>query len=321
MSVTIKDVAERAGVSIATVSYVLTGTKKVKDSTREKVNKAIRELNYAPNLLAKGLKDKKSNLVGFITPNLSSPYYMSVIKMCEEQLKTQGYHMLVLSLDLQETDDTSAIRMLCNGIVGGLIWLVSPDVVPKIPDIVPSGIPMIIVGANEALPFADTIAINMEHSLSHLFRSVKEQAQPLLILTNPNYLYNEDEQYRMIGTALEEVDFPTGQVSYVNAGNAAEKLPALIQDGTPITVCAFGSDAIWDVFQDKTTGELKIPDNLDVFYLGDTQFDHHLTTRCTRLRVPLASLAQYTANLLVDGLQNPDHDTQALTIDSTPTQP
>lgn len=60
MSVTIKDVAERAGVSIATVSYVLTGTKKVKDSTREKVNKAIRELNYAPNLLAKGLKDKKA---------------------------------------------------------------------------------------------------------------------------------------------------------------------------------------------------------------------------------------------------------------------
>ena len=125
----------------------------------------------------------------------------------------------------------------------------------------------------------------------------------------------------MIGTALEEVDFPTAKVSYINAGNAAEKLPALIQDGTPITVCAFGSDAIWDVFQDKITGELKIPDNLDVFYLGDTQFDHHLTTRCTRLRVPLASLAQYTANLLVDGLQNPDHDTQALTIDSTPTQP
>lgn len=115
MSVTIKDVAERAGVSIATVSYVLTGTKKVKDSTRDKVNKAIQELNYAPNLLAKGLKDKKSNLIGFITPNLSSPYYMSVIKMCEEQLKSQGYHMLVLSLDLQENDDTSAIRMLCNG--------------------------------------------------------------------------------------------------------------------------------------------------------------------------------------------------------------
>ena len=42
MSVTIKDVAERAGVSIATVSYVLTGTKKVKDSTRDKVNKAFR---------------------------------------------------------------------------------------------------------------------------------------------------------------------------------------------------------------------------------------------------------------------------------------
>lgn len=161
----------------------------------------------------------------------------------------------------------------------------------------------------------------MEHSLSHLFRSVKEQAHPLLILTNPNYLYNEDEQYRMIGTALEEVDFPAAKVSYINAGNAAEKLPGLIQRDTPITVCAFGSDAIWDVFQDKATGELHIPDNLDVFYLGDTQFDHHLTTRCTRLRVPLASLAQYTANLLVDGLQNPDHDMQALTIDSTPTQP
>lgn len=60
-----------------------------------------------PQPAGQGLKDKKSNLVGFITPNLSSPYYMSVIKMCEEQLKTQGYHMLVLSLDLQETDDTS----------------------------------------------------------------------------------------------------------------------------------------------------------------------------------------------------------------------
>lgn len=226
--------------------------------------------------------------------------------------------MLVLSLDLQENDDTSAIRMLCNGIAGGLIWLVSPDVVPKIPRIVPSGIPMIIIGANEAVPFADTIAVHMEHSLSHLFGMIKKRKQHLLILTNPNYLYSEEEQYRMLRSALDSTDFPAENASFVRTENAAAKLDVLVQSNHSIALCAFGSDAIWDVFQDKVTGELKIPESLDVFYLGDTQFDRYLTTRCTKIRVPLTSLAQYTASLLVDGLQNPDHDMQALAIESEP---
>ena len=66
-----RDVAAKAGVSVATVSHVINNTRFVADSTREKVQAAIQELNYNPDTMARIFKTGRTNLVGFVVPNIS----------------------------------------------------------------------------------------------------------------------------------------------------------------------------------------------------------------------------------------------------------
>jgi LacI family transcriptional regulator len=81
--VTIKDVAEKAGVSQSTVSYVLNKKKKVKQITKDKIIKAAEELNYTPNLIARSLKTKKTNTIGIIIPDLSNIFFAEIIRGIE----------------------------------------------------------------------------------------------------------------------------------------------------------------------------------------------------------------------------------------------
>lgn len=101
---TIKDVAEKAGVSTAAVSYVLNGREgKVSEETLIKIQEAIAELNYIPDYSARSLASKKSNLIGVVIPQteedkrllLENPFYSDLICGIESELRHHGYHVLI----------------------------------------------------------------------------------------------------------------------------------------------------------------------------------------------------------------------------------
>ena len=78
---TIKDVAKHAGVSIATVSHIINGTKSVTPQTRERVLKAIKELNYITNQTANSFKTGKKNIIAFVVPDISNNYFSNIIEV------------------------------------------------------------------------------------------------------------------------------------------------------------------------------------------------------------------------------------------------
>ena len=77
---TIKDVAKRADVGIATVSRMINGTGYVSESSRKRIEEAIRELNFIPNERARNLSRKKSGIIGVIIPDFQTPFYASFIR-------------------------------------------------------------------------------------------------------------------------------------------------------------------------------------------------------------------------------------------------
>jgi len=79
MGVTLKDIAECAGVTSATVSMVINNKPNISEATRKKVMKIAKELNYYPNVIARGLATRKSNSIGVIVPNLASSF---VVRSC-----------------------------------------------------------------------------------------------------------------------------------------------------------------------------------------------------------------------------------------------
>jgi LacI family transcriptional regulator len=117
------DVALKARVSIATVSRVVNNTAhKVKDETRQKVLQAIRELDYRPNALAKGLLMKKTMTIGIIIPNLSNPYYAEIVRGIQDMADLAGYAVMLHNTQGKQDRIIRDIYLLREKAADGVIF-------------------------------------------------------------------------------------------------------------------------------------------------------------------------------------------------------
>lgn len=99
MKITIKDIAEKANVSISTVSRVLNNKDDVNDNTRKQIKKIIDELGYNPSGIARGLALKKTNTIGLIIPNITNPFFPEVAKGVERRAEEMGYSVILYDTD------------------------------------------------------------------------------------------------------------------------------------------------------------------------------------------------------------------------------
>src|SRR4051794_28296865 len=95
----IKKVAEVAGVSVGTVSHVITGSVNVSEPLRVKVQAAIRELNYHPNHVARSLKTSKTRTLGIIVPDLTISFFPQIIRGAETAARHRGYSVIAVNSD------------------------------------------------------------------------------------------------------------------------------------------------------------------------------------------------------------------------------
>ena len=95
MKISMKDVAQKAGVSTATVSHVINKTRFVRVETKKKVLDAIKELNYYLNSAARSLRSRKSNVVGLLVPDISNFFFTSMARGVENTLKKHGYNLIL----------------------------------------------------------------------------------------------------------------------------------------------------------------------------------------------------------------------------------
>lgn len=118
---TIKDVAKRADVGIATVSRMINGTGYVSESSRKRIEEAIRELNFIPNERARNLSRKKSGIIGVIIPDFQTPFYASFIRQVEIELYRYGYKTMVCNTVKTSDREQEYIDMLDRNMVDGII--------------------------------------------------------------------------------------------------------------------------------------------------------------------------------------------------------
>ena len=124
--VTAKDVARRAGVSAATVSYVLNDnpTQSISPETRKRVQDAIRELQYAPNMAAKALRRSESNCVGVvIKKNLTVPRFSQMLEGIQEELEAHGYNIMLCGDRLRPNGYVDYLNLYLENRIDGVIYL------------------------------------------------------------------------------------------------------------------------------------------------------------------------------------------------------
>ena len=124
-NVSIKDIAKMAGVSIATVSRVINKNGKVAKETEEKILQIMKENNYVPNLLAKGIRTNKVTTVGIVIPDISNEFFSKIAKQIQTLFFAKGYASIICNTSEDDKIEKQCIEMLQAQQVGGIIHIVS----------------------------------------------------------------------------------------------------------------------------------------------------------------------------------------------------
>lgn len=126
--VTIKDIARQAGVSTATVSYVLNGLEhKVAAETRKKILKIIKDMNYRPNLIARGLKQTRTNMIGVMLIDVINPFFSEIIKGIHDTCRAENYNFILSYSEDDPTCELQSLYTLVERQVDGI--LITPVVI------------------------------------------------------------------------------------------------------------------------------------------------------------------------------------------------
>lgn len=119
--ITIKDVAEKAGVSVATVSRVLNETNNVRQSTRERVMAVIEQLGYKPNAIARSLSNRKSNIIALVVPTITNPFFPELARAVEDIAESKGYQVILCNTDDSREKLLKYIDSLSTQYIDGMV--------------------------------------------------------------------------------------------------------------------------------------------------------------------------------------------------------
>lgn len=140
----IKDVAERAGVSVATVSRVLNGHSPVAE-TRERVLAAVQELGYRPNNVARALRTARTGALGLIISDLTNPFFTELADAVEDEARSLGYSLVIGNAGERPAQQDDYIRTLLDRRIDGLLVSSAGTGSAMLREVVASGTPLVLL--------------------------------------------------------------------------------------------------------------------------------------------------------------------------------
>jgi LacI family transcriptional regulator len=302
--VTIARVAGRAGVSKTTVSHVLSGNRPVAKVTQERVERAIRELGYRPDRLARSLRTKQSHTVALIIPDITNPYYPVLARGLEDGLASAGYRTFVCNTDalrdreLEFLGDLTARRV--DGIALSCFRLGAEDLQSAFA----VGTPVVSIGARIDHPFADTVTSDDERgAFDATMRLIRRGRRRVALIRGAE----GTGQPRTEGylRALREADLAPDRGlirpgDWIRQGGAGA-MEALISLHRPpdAVFCENDLMAIGAMNVARARG-LRIPDDVALVGFDDIDAAALVTPSLTTVLNPAYETGQVVARLLLD---------------------
>ncbi len=159
-SVTITEVAAAAGVSTATVSRVVNGDARVSAATAARTRRAIEELGYKANQVARSLKTRATMTIGVVAPGLSSDFFMLLAESMDRYLSARGYSLIVCSSREDAEYEARRLRFLANRLVDGIVMIPATSRGEHVREIQDKGIPVVFIDRMAADSTADAVLVD-----------------------------------------------------------------------------------------------------------------------------------------------------------------
>lgn len=313
MKVGIKQVAELAEVSTATVSHVINSTRFVSTETKEKVFRAMRQLDYRPNAVAQSLRSQRSNTIGLIVPILPSDtsnfFFMTVAQGIQQTLKRNGYHML-LSNNVNEElgEEQEQIKLFNTKQIDGLIIASIAEEVGYLNDIVHGQYPVVFIDRKPVGYRGDyVLADGYGGSLEAVRKLLGKGHRRIGFITGTLGISTSNERLEGYREALAEQEVPydpslvmIANASFENGYSCAQQLLA----GGDITAIFVANNVLtMGVVACLQEKRIRIPDDLAVIGFDDYDWTKITTPPLTVIRQPSFEIGVTAAEVMLKRIE------------------
>ncbi|UTA47170.1 LacI family transcriptional regulator [Simiduia sp. 21SJ11W-1] len=295
--VTIYDVSERAGVSLATVSRVMNKNARVSDKTKEKVQRAMEELGYRPNAIAKGLASNRSNSVGVLISELHGPFYGMMMSAIETELRKYDIHSIFAAGHSDAAKEEDAVNFLLSRRCDALILYVEAVSDEFLEALNAQGTPIVVLGRD--IKSLATQCINLDNEQGGYLAAkclLEAGHRSIAYLAGP--LWKHDTQERLAGhrRALAEYKL-TFDERLLYEGDFQEEsgvsgLNQLLAVGEPFSALACGNDemAAGAMAAAREAG-LALPDDLSIVGFDNVAYSRFVFPKLSTVNYPVRDMA------------------------------
>jgi len=211
--VTMRDVAEKAGVSIKTVSRVVNRSAEVSEETRKRVQKVIQDLGYHPNIMARSLHTRRTHTVGLVVPDITDPFWPEVVHGVQVQARESGYSVILVSSGEDPGEELFHIELFLQKQVDGIILCSSRGSADHLRHIVDMVEYIVLVNRSiSRAPGVGSVRVNNMRGAYLATKYLLEQGrQRVACVSGPSHWESSKERYRGYKMALQEKGLPIDQ--------------------------------------------------------------------------------------------------------------
>ena len=307
MSVTIKEVAKLAGVSISTVSRVINNSKPVSEDIRLRVLQVIEETKYVPNPVARSLVLRKSNFIGVIVPDISDFKMGEMLNGIEEVGKMYDYDLIVCNSYGEPEEEERYIKLLLNKQVAGIIFL-SWNLTEELVSLVKSShLPTIYVSKNAKAFDIQSVGVDHYKAGADAARYVLDKKFKKVAVVETMRRDQKKESEVVLGFAEEfekkKATFDMHQVAYSKdrTESCYEYITKYLKDGKKLPEIFFvtGDDAAAGVVNALMDNGIEVPKQVSVLGYDNSKISTIVRPRLTTINQPLYDIGAIAIGVLI----------------------
>jgi LacI family transcriptional regulator len=302
----IYDVAREARVSVFTVSAVVNQKSHVGKKLRERVEAAIRKLNYRPNLLARSLAKQKTHTIGMIVPDIANPFFPMVVRGAEDAAQKRGYNLLLCNSDDTQQKEENALELLLSKRVDGILLTKAVcDISPSLRQMMQEmNIPIVLVMRTAPKISKDAVITDdyrgAYEAVCHLARSGRKR---IGLIGGPRKVSNGKARWEGFHDALKANDLPSDPALVIEGDYRVEsgyRAGNLLLSHRPDGI--YVANFLMTVGLLKAAEEmgLRCPEDFGLVSFDDYPWLGIFHPKLTTVELPKYELGQEAVDLLLD---------------------
>ena len=314
---TIKDVAQKAGVSIATVSHIINHTRFVSDELSGRVRSVIDELGYEPHAVARSLRGQKTHMIGLILPDNTNPFFAEVARGVEDACFIAGYSVILCNSDNSLEKEVSYLQLLENKGVDGIAFVSIGEDDDAVEVLAKQKPPHVLI--DRVIPGVDIDSVLVDNrggARQAVATLIEHGHQNIGFISGPRDLSSSIERERGYREALEQAGLSPNEGLIIEGdfglpGGEIAARSLLTQDPRP-TALFVANDimAIGTMNMARKLG-LIIPKDLSVFGFDDIAMASCVSPALSTVAQPKYQIGQRTAEILLRRIEYPGETTRS----------